>query len=159
LIRTSDGQSAMSVKVIGSFNTESCKDDYIFVPLSYFDNYSPLSFTVSGFKINDYKTSKSGTGKVDTGLAVLFMPLEQYLAVYNMLKPDFDDDLQILTTSCSNRGKFPKMIFTIGGRDFALSSNYYVVKIFDLDDGRCAFAIEASIETDIPWALGTPFLR
>jgi hypothetical protein len=51
------------------------------------------------------------------------------------------------------------MIFTIGGREFAVSSNYYVMKLYSMDDGRCAVTIEASIEADIAWAFGNPFLR
>jgi hypothetical protein len=44
------------------------------VPLVLFDDYSPLSFIVSGFKIKDYKATKDVAAKVDTGLAVIFMP-------------------------------------------------------------------------------------
>jgi hypothetical protein len=51
------------------------------------------------------------------------------------------------------------MIFTIGGRDFAISSNYYIMELYGLDDGRCAVTIEQSIDSDIAWAFGNPFLR
>jgi hypothetical protein len=76
-----------------------------------------------------------------------------------MLKPDFDKDLQILTTECSNKGKFPDWVFTIGGRDFVVSSNYYIVKISGLDHGKCALAMEPSMDHEIQWAFGEPFLR
>jgi hypothetical protein len=85
--------------------------------------------------------------------------LEQYSAVYKTIKPTFDENLQILTTPCTNKGKFPKIIVTIGGRDFAISSNYYIMKIVGLEDGRCAVNIEQSIDSDIAWAFGNPFLR
>jgi hypothetical protein len=210
VLRDPDGKFAEGEMTIGSIDNDTCGPDITWIPLTYYDLYAPLAFKVEGFQLGDYKTRKGGMGKVDSGLPVVFLPLgqllveffvlkkphfllvslliihlDQYNAVYKALKPDYDFNLNILTTDCSNKGKFPSMLITIKGRDFTVKSTYYVMDVsflfrnlnvyklnivlnilnlyflvkIGLDNNRCAVTIEASDDKDVNYAFGNPLLR
>lgn len=89
---------------------------------------------------------------VDTGTSILTGPpgtIDPLLAKIGNVSAD-----------CSNRAQLPTLTFTISGKDFDLSPDFYVLDVPD-DSGKmtCQLGIEA-LNVGFPlWILGDPFLR
>ncbi|KAI6170880.1 Peptidase A1 domain-containing protein [Aphelenchoides bicaudatus] len=142
----------------GRIETDLCSAEITYVPLN-FDYYNTLlSFNVDAFRFDRYETRASKLGKVDTGLASIFLPDGPYTTIYRIIDPDYDWDQHVLTTDCSNALKFKDWVFTIGGREFSLSASDYLVD-FLRKDNKCVLAMELSTDYYTPYALGNPFLR
>lgn len=80
------------------------------------------------------------------------------MAIYKAINPEFDEGLNILTTPCSNKGKFDDWVFTIGGRDITLSSDQYIVDA-GLGNGHCVLTLNNIDGAPVDWVFGTPILR
>merc|ERR1719263_2596392 len=61
---------------------------------------------------------------------------------------------------CSNAGALPTVSFTLGGKEFELGPDFYVIRVKD-EHGKeqCQLGLEA-VNAGVPlWILGDPFLR
>jgi len=67
-----------------------------------------------------------------------------------------------VTEDCSNVGSLPIVTFTLGGKDFDMGPDFYVIRAKDDHSGeeRCQLGIQGVIAGGAPlWILGAPFLR
>jgi len=89
---------------------------------------------------------------VDTGTSVLAGPSSSLDPIITMIGNVTDD--------CSNVDKLPTITFTLGGKDFDLGPDYYVIRAKgDSGKDECQLGIQ-SINAGVPiWILGDPFLR
>merc|ERR1712185_72276 len=91
-------------------------------------------------------------GVVDTGTSVFAGPSKKMDPIIQQIGN--------VTEDCSNIGKLPTISFTLGGKDFDLGPDFYVIRAKD-DSGKeqCQLGIQ-SINAGVPiWILGDPFLR
>merc|ERR1719265_569349 len=110
---------------------------------------------VSGhdFKVGDQTVacSKSGCGMVvDTGTSVIVAPASFDMSVF----PNVSSD-------CSNVGSLPDISITLGGKEFSLGPEFYVLRGADTANGdECQSGIISQF-VGVPgmWILGDPFLR
>merc|ERR1711907_749237 len=89
---------------------------------------------------------------VDTGTSVLAGPVK---AVNDLIKP-----IGNVSADCSNVHTLPTITFSIGGNDFDLGPDFYVLKGEDENGAiQCQLGIEG-VNAGVPiWILGDPFLR
>jgi len=89
---------------------------------------------------------------VDTGTSVLAGPVK---AVNDLIKP-----IGNVSADCSNVHTLPTITFSIGGNDFDLGPEFYVLKGEDENGAiQCQLGIEG-VNAGVPiWILGDPFLR
>jgi len=89
---------------------------------------------------------------VDTGTSVIAGPTKAMNTLINQIGNVSED--------CSNADKLPVVSFSIGGKDFDLGPEFYVLRAKD-DKGKeqCQLGIEA-VDAGVPiYILGDPFLR
>jgi len=89
---------------------------------------------------------------VDTGTSILAGPAK---AVAPLIA-----SIGNVTADCSNVASLPTITFTMGGKDFDLGPEFYVIRAKD-NQGKdqCELGIQ-SINAGVPiWILGDPFLR
>jgi cathepsin D len=86
---------------------------------------------------------------VDTGTSVITGPSAKINPI--IAKTNVSED-------CSNLSQMPPLQFTIGGKDFVLTPDFYVIKTFYAGSFSCQLGIQALDQLGL-WILGDPFLR
>jgi len=107
----------------------------------------------SNFKVGDQQVAcGSGCGMVvDTGTSVIVAPASFDMSVF----PDVSSD-------CSNVGSLPDVYITIGGKEFSLGPEFYVLRGADdsNENDECMLGIISQfVGVPFMWILGDPFLR
>jgi len=86
---------------------------------------------------------------VDTGTSVITGPSSKINPI--IAKINVSED-------CSNLSALPPLQFSIGGKDFVLTPDFYVIKTFYAGSYSCQLGIQALDQLGL-WILGDPFLR
>ena len=89
---------------------------------------------------------------VDTGTSVLTGPSKKIAPILSKIGN--------VTADCSNLNTLPNITFTLAGKDFNLSPEYYVIKAPETPGGpeQCQIGIISMDQLGL-WILGDPFLR
>lgn len=112
----------------------------------------------TGFKVGETSLSCSTPVigcpmVVDTGTSIITVPPLEWTKIHKAIG-DVKKD-------CSNIDSLPTMHFTLGGKDFPLGPEFYVLRGADMNgDDECQLGIQG-MSIGIPgiWILGDPFLR
>jgi len=64
-----------------------------------------------------------------------------------------------VSLDCSNLDQMPPISFQLGGQQFELTADIYVIKVATSSGVECIMGIESSWEIAPMWILGDPFLR
>ncbi|KAI6216337.1 Peptidase A1 domain-containing protein [Aphelenchoides besseyi] len=140
----------------GAFPDLFCKTNPIASASLYYDyTYNSLSFNLDSFGYGSQRVN-GGTAKMDSGLPMILVPLEAFNLLFNAIQPDYDYELQLYTTDCSNAGVLDDLVFTIGNVDLNVPSTVYIIDL-SLGDGRCVVKFSLSNDFTTPFALGMPF--
>jgi len=88
---------------------------------------------------------------VDSGTSVIAGPTKAMNALIAQIGTVNQD--------CSGIDKLPVVSFTLGGKDFELGPDFYVIKVSDGGKEQCMLGIQA-MDAGVPiYILGDPFLR
>ena len=144
-----------SVMTLGGTNPQYYTGDFTYLPTQKFLGNAGYWLVYSDdIKVNG-QSQKSCTGflsgghckmVVDTGTSVITGPsskLKPIMSAIGEVKSD-----------CSNLHQLPNITFTLGGKDFDLESEYYVIQ----QEGQCQLGMQAMDQLGL-WILGDPFLR
>lgn len=147
-----------STLVLGGVDSQFYSGDFTYVPQSFAAKLLPYwLIKASDIKINGKSASVCNwlTGclmVVDTGTSVIAGPPSTFDGLIKQIGNVSDD--------CSNAASLPTVSFTLGGKDFDLGPDFYVLRFND-DAGKehCQLGME-SVNAGVPiWILGDPFLR
>jgi len=94
--------------------------------------------------------SKTCSFVVDTGTSIITGPSAK-------LKPIISSIGEV-KADCSNLDSLPTISFVLGGKDFTLEPEFYVLKVSDGTDTECQLGMQALDQLGL-WILGDPFLR
>jgi cathepsin D len=153
----STGEAPTSVLTLGGTNSKMYTGEISYYPVQQFGGRLGY-WLIHGddIKIDGVSTgSCTSTGfcpfVIDTGTSVITGPsseVNKILAKVGTVNAD-----------CSNVDSLPPLAFTLGGKDFDLGPQYYVLKSAQVDGTfSCEVAIEALDQLAL-WILGDPFLR
>jgi len=124
---------------------------------------SPLGipvFQLDGFAVLDYKDAWTTPATLDTGFSVLALPEAQFRVVQQIVQPYFDWETGLYMVDCGDdTPRAPKLVFTIGGEEYWVRQNAYLLDFHDDDSQTCIFAVARSAESDPFYRLGLPFVR
>lgn len=147
-----------STLVLGGVDSQFYTGDFTYVPQSFAAKLLPY-WLVKG---SDIKIGGKSAGVcnwltgclmvVDTGTSVIAGPPGTFDGLIKQIGNVSDD--------CSNAASLPTVTFTLGGTDFDLGPDFYVLHFTD-DAGKehCQLGME-SVNAGVPiWILGDPFLR
>mmetsp|Transcript_5346 Transcript_5346/g.14870 ORF Transcript_5346/g.14870 Transcript_5346/m.14870 type:complete len:396 (-) Transcript_5346:51-1238(-) len=154
----SNGQRG-STLVLGGTDAQFHTGDFSYVALSAAHKLLPY-WLISA---TDIKVGDKSSGAcpiivgcqmvVDTGTSVLAGPIKATNALIAQIGN--------VTEDCSNAGSLPTVTFTLGGKEFELGPDFYVIRLKDDPAGQelCQLGIQG-IDAGVPlWILGSPFLR
>jgi len=111
------------------------------------------SLSINNKSLNSCEFDGNCLAVVDTGTSIIVGPSYDIQPVI--------DAIGHVATDCSNLNKLPVVDFKIGGRNFPLGPEYYVIKAPNNVTGaeECALGMEGTDLVAPLWILGDPFLR
>ncbi|KAH7706537.1 ASP-1 protein [Aphelenchoides avenae] len=142
----------------GGLDQDNCENDWSYVPLTVVRWWQ---FSVDGLKVGKYSVAKQMEAISDTGTAWLWGPQDQILAIVKATGAEYDFKRDLFTIDCEAKG-LPDIVFTIGGRDFAIPSSQFVIDQYFGND-KCLltvvpFSTAGTGNTEV-WILGDTFIR
>jgi cathepsin D len=150
--------SAGSTLVLGGTDSQFYTGDFSYISVAKAASLLPYWLvSASDIKVKgqSIKACNWLTGcymVVDTGTSVLAGPTS---AVNKLIEP-----IGNVSADCSNVHTLPTVTITLGGKDFDLEPEFYVLKGTDENGAvQCQLGIEG-VNAGVPiWILGDPFLR
>ena len=151
-------ETAGSTLVLGGTDPSFYTGAFTYVPVAKAAKLLPYWLvSASDIKVNGASTKACNwlTGcymVVDTGTSVLAGPPKAANALITQIGT--------VAADCSNIGSLPTVSITLGGTEFPLGPEFYVIRAKD-DSGKeqCQLGIEG-VNAGVPiWILGDPFLR
>lgn len=152
-------ESTGSTLVLGGTDSQFYSGDFTYVKTALAAKLLPYWLvSAKDIKVGGVSTKACNwlTGcymVVDTGTSILAGPPSSVSAL--------TDKIGTVATDCSNLDKLPTIQFTLGGKDFDLEPEFYVLKAKDDKSGKveCQLGIQG-VNAGVPiWILGDPFLR
>jgi len=152
------GEKAGSTLVLGGTDPDFYTGSFTYVPIAKAAKLLPYWLvSASDIKIGGESTKSCNwlTGcymVVDTGTSVLAGPP----SATNKLISKIGN----VSADCSNVASLPTVAITLGGTDFELGPDFYVLRATDANGNtQCELGIEG-VNAGVPiWILGDPFLR
>lgn len=154
----SSGGKSGSTLTLGGTDPSFHSGDFSYVPVSLGAKLLPYwLISAKAIKVGGQSAASCNflTGcymVVDTGTSVLAGPPAATQALISKIGN--------VSADCSNVKSLPTITITMGGKDFDLSPDFYVLRMKD-DSGKeqCQLGIEG-VDAGLPlWILGDPFLR
>jgi len=159
------GENSGSTLSLGGPDRSFYTGDITYVPVVRYipgfalDNLLPKYwvFLASDIKIAGQSTGfcswQNGIGCLmvaDTGTRILAGPSRELDPIIKFIGPVNQD--------CSNADTLPTLSLALGGRDFDIGPDFYVIRKLISGEVQCHLGIEG--DKDLPnWILGTPFLQ
>jgi len=153
---------------LGDYDKQHCSDKVDFIPLSSATYYQ---IALDGVKVGSQnggqefvvmrQSSNSGVQAIsDTGTSLIAGPAQQIKQIAQKLGGQFDQREGVYMVPCDAINTLPPVIFTIGGKDFAVSAKNYVDQISETDK-RCFLGFQGfpSGGQGPQWILGDCFIR
>jgi len=151
------GQEKGSTLVLGGTDTSFYTGDFTYVPVSKAAKILPYWLvSASDIKVGGHSIKQCNwlTGcymVVDSGTSVIAGPPK---AMDVLTK-----QIGTVNQDCSNLDKLPTVSFRLGGKDFDLGPEFYVIKVSEGGKDQCQLGIQG-INAGVPiYILGDPFLR
>jgi len=154
----SSGGKTGSTLTLGGTDSSLHDGDFKYVPVAAASHLLPYwLISAKDIKIGGESTKSCNAFLgcymvVDTGTSVLAGPPN----AVNVLLSKIGN----VSSDCSNAQSLPEITITMGGNDFALGPDFYVIRVKDANgQEQCQMGIEG-INAGVPlWILGDPFLR
>jgi hypothetical protein len=157
----SSDEKPTSVLTLGGTNKDYYVGDFTYVPTQKFLGNAGYwlihgdDIKIDGTSMGSCKGFLSGNKcqmVVDTGTSVLTGPSKKIAPIISKIGN--------VTADCSNINTLPNITFTIAGKDFNLSPEFYVIKAPNTPGGpdQCQLGIISMDQLGL-WILGDPFLR
>lgn len=150
---------AGSTLTLGGTDSSFYTGDFSYVPVSAGAKLLPYWLVkATDIKIGGTSTRSCGMFLgcqmvVDTGTSVFAGPISATKSLIQKIGNVSED--------CSNVASLPMLTLTMGGKDFDLGPDFYVIRVKDDQTGKdqCQLGIEG-VNAGVPiWILGDPFLR
>lgn len=154
---SSDGRAG-STLTLGGTDSSFYSGDFTYVPTSLGAHVLPYWL----IQVSDIKVAGKSSGQcpmfigcqavVDTGTSILAGPQSAMEKLIQQVGTVAED--------CSNVARLPTLTFNIGGSDFDLGPDFYVLRVEDGPRGsKCQLGLEGVSAGAPIWILGDPFLR
>lgn len=145
--------AANSELVIGGVDSKHYTGDFKFVPLIW-EGYWQIA--LGGLKVGGSSMTSTNKAIVDSGTSLLAGPKTEVAAIAKAVGAKKIPLLPEYSIDCNATA--PDIVFTLGGTDYSLSLQDYVIE----DAGECIFAM-TGIDVPAPhgplWILGDVFMR
>ncbi|XP_077505779.1 lysosomal aspartic protease-like [Amblyomma americanum] len=140
--------------LFGGVNAERYTEEITYAPVS---KKGYWQFSMDGLEIGSKTFISSPTqAVVDSGTTIMAGPKEVIELINKYLKAT-PGPRGTYRVKCSSVPKFPKAVFTIGGRQFVFEGKDYTLQVQTGDKLRCYSAFEDHGESF--WVLGQAFMR
>merc|ERR1712151_204937 len=154
----SSGGKAGSTLTLGGTDSQFYTGDFSYVPVAKAAALLPYWLvSASAIKVGGASAVSCNflTGcymVVDTGTSVLAGPTKTV--------GELTSKIGNVSSDCSNVDKLPSISISMGGKDFDLGPDFYVLRMADqIGKEQCQLGIEG-VNAGVPiWILGDPFLR
>ncbi|KAI1714844.1 eukaryotic aspartyl protease domain-containing protein [Ditylenchus destructor] len=113
----------------------------------------------SGFKVGQFKSRGSEEIVLYTFSPILIGPQNDVDWILNATNAKYDDAYKLYSVNCTS-GSLPDIVFIIGGKEYAIPPNNYLIQ--KQDDSSVCYLMIMSANLDVlgfDWILGAPFLR
>ncbi|GMR54979.1 hypothetical protein PMAYCL1PPCAC_25174 [Pristionchus mayeri] len=139
----------------GGFDNVNCDAQIDYVTLS---SKTYWQFPMTSFSIGSYSSNAKAEVISDTGTSWIGAPPAVVSGIVQEIGAKFDWLNQLYTVPCT--GKYPDMIFTIGGKAYNVPSTEYVLDL-ELGKGNCAVTLfeENGGGFGPSWTLGDTWIR
>ncbi|XP_061387513.1 lysosomal aspartic protease-like [Musca vetustissima] len=123
--------------ILGGVDPNHYTGEFTFVPVSQegYWQFEITSGVVAGVNICD-----QCQGIADTGTSLIAVPDDQYLNVQSAIGAYYSDEFSSFMLDCSTIDSLPVVTFNIGGTNFTLTGEDYVIEM----EGLCMSAFEDS---------------
>jgi hypothetical protein len=147
VLLTADSDENGSVLVLGGVNEEYANGSFNYIPLAA-ETYWQIS--IDGVKVGSYSKS-TFQGVVDTGTSLLVGPTS--------ICDELIKEIGTVESDCSNISSLPALTFTLGGTEYQLTSEDYVLKITQDGETQCLLGIEGADTPNNLFILGDVFIK
>jgi len=139
----------------GKKDASNCVSTWNSVNVSVDDYWQ---FTMSGLKVGNFKSRTNQEAILYTFSPFIVGPQSSIEWIVNATSATWEDAYHLYSTNCSST-TLPDIVFTIGGKDYAIPPNNYLIQLGD--KSRCFLTVMPSnLESlGFNWILGAPFLR
>ncbi|KAI6224489.1 Peptidase A1 domain-containing protein [Aphelenchoides fujianensis] len=124
--------------------------------LFFDEQLGAMAFILDSFSFSDFSVASPAHASVDTGIPLILVPYATFAGVFERILPDYDFQLGIYTLDCSQSGVLEPWILGIGGHNYSIPSNSYILDV-GLGNGLCVLALDLSNSFTTEYALGSPF--
>ncbi|XP_073825756.1 lysosomal aspartic protease-like [Musca autumnalis] len=147
---TRDGSSNNGGELIlGGVDPNHYSGDFTYVPVSQ-EGY--WQFEMTSGVVNGVNICNNCQGVADTGTSLIAVPVDQYENIQAAIGAVYNEDYNAYLLDCSSIESLPVVTFTIGGSQFTLEGQDYVIQM----DGLCSSAFENGGANF--WILGDIFI-
>lgn len=136
-----------SMLILGGVNEEYSNGSFNYVTLS---SESYWQIPIDGVKAGSYSKS-SLQGIVDTGTSLLVGPTK--------VVEDLTKQIGSVSSDCSNVSSLPTITFTLGGVEYPLTSDDYVLKVTQDGETQCVLGLESMDTPEELFILGDVFIK
>ncbi|GMS82593.1 hypothetical protein PENTCL1PPCAC_4768 [Pristionchus entomophagus] len=139
----------------GALDNEHCEAEVGYVKLS---SLSYWQFPMTRFSVGSYSSNARVDAISDTGSAWIGAPASAVAGVVAATGAKIDPINNLYTVPCA--GKYPDLVFTIGGREYTVPSMDYVLDL-GYGKGKCYLAVYAVSGGGFgpDWILGDTWIR
>uniref|UniRef100_A0A914E3Q8 Peptidase A1 domain-containing protein n=1 Tax=Acrobeloides nanus TaxID=290746 RepID=A0A914E3Q8_9BILA len=140
---------------LGGIDNTNCDSQINYVPLT---SLTYWQFTLNGWGIGSYTSTKSYQAIADTGTSYIYGPSAAIQQIFDTLGAVYHNKSDEYTVDC--HATLPDLIFTIRGVQYNIPKDVYIVNRGTLG-GPCVLAINPLDGSgfSFSWLLGDVFLR
>uniref|UniRef100_A0A914EG22 Peptidase A1 domain-containing protein n=1 Tax=Acrobeloides nanus TaxID=290746 RepID=A0A914EG22_9BILA len=140
---------------LGGIDNTNCASQINYVPLT---SLTYWQFTLNGWGIGSYTSTKSYQAIADTGTSYIYGPSAAIQQIFDTLGAVYHNKSDEYTVDC--HATLPDLIFTIRGVQYNIPKDVYIVNRGTLG-GPCVLAINPLDGSgfSFSWLLGDVFLR
>jgi len=157
----SDGDNSTgSELLLGGINSAKYTGQITYVPLIS-ETYWEVA--LDGMTMNGTSLTQVNKAVVDTGTSVMAGPTQEVARIASMVgATPVPINPNEYTLDCSTLPSLPNLIITLGGKDYTLTPQQYVIEVHQGTQDACLFGM---LGIDIPaprgplWILGDTFIR
>ncbi|XP_005187123.1 lysosomal aspartic protease [Musca domestica] len=135
--------------ILGGVDPNQYTGNITYVPVSQKGYWQ---FEITSAVVNGTNVCDQCQGIADTGTSLIAVPDDQYENIQAAIGAVYDEDYSAYLLNCSSIDSLPVLNFTIGGAQFTVEGNDYVIQM----DGICSSAFETSGANF--WILGDIFI-
>jgi len=141
----------------GALDNQNCASQVDYVTLS---SRTYWQFPIDGFNIGSQSQTRSMEVISDTGTSWIGGPQTMIGQIITAINARYNSNYDIYYVPCSAMSSLPNLVFTIGGKQYPIPANEYVLDL-GLGGGDCAVTFFAFNGGSFgpAWILGDTFIR